>query len=441
MTSLPQLIHHFVTELPNVQRVLLAVSGGVDSMVLLHSAVTAQLPQPMVVVHVNHQLSPFAADWQAHVSDCCARLGVDCVSLMVRVEQQGAGLEEAARQARYAAIERHLLPGDLVLMAHHRQDQLETFFLRLARGAGVRGLAAMAPLREWGSAKLGRPFLSIDRFTIEAYARTHALTWVDDESNTNDHFDRNFLRLNVIPLLQQRWPDLPLQAAKAMEQLRQSDTLLNEFAEEDLKHCHPRSERLGVSIEMAPLRIWSESRRYNLIRYWLASQGYRAPSRKRLVELDTLLTAKRDQNPLLDWGDCEVRRYRERIYCLPSGWSSVHSTALDCSSNDDVDLGGHQLKWTAASPGLPSGNYRVVLRAQAPEGLRAHPVGRAHSQVLKKLLQEYGLEPWLRDHLPLIFLGDRLMAAGDLWIEQSAAVEFGVAPHWSFPSSDRRLSD
>lgn len=441
MLSLPQLIHHFVAEQSDVQRVVLAVSGGVDSMVLLHSAVKAQLLQPLLVVHVNHQLSPLAADWQVRVRDCCTDLGVEFSAMAVRVEPRGAGLEEAARQARYAAIEHHLRPGDLVLMAHHQQDQLETFFLRLARGAGVRGLAGMAPLRDWGPARLGRPFLAIDRSTIEIYARTHALTWVDDESNSNGQFDRNFLRLNVIPMLQQRWPQLPLQAARAMEQLRQSETLLNEFADEDLQHCDPRIERLGMSIKMEPLRVWSEPRRYNLMRYWLALQGYRSPSRKRLVELDALFAAKRDQNPLLAWGDCEVRRYRERIYCLPSGWSRANPAAQDCSTDKDVDLGGHQLKWAAVSPGLPTGNYRVVVRAQAPKGLRAHPTERAHSQSLKKLLQEYGLEPWLRDHLPLIFLGDRLMAAGDLWIEKSIAVEFGVVPRWSFPSPDRRLSD
>lgn len=437
MISLPQLIHHFVAEQPDVQRVVLAVSGGVDSMVLLHSAVKAQLSQPLLVVHVNHQLSPFAADWQVRVSDCCTRLGVEFAAMAVQVEPRGAGLEEAARKARYAAIEHYLRPGDLVLMAHHQQDQLETFFLRLARGAGVRGLAGMESLRDWGPARLGRPFLTVDRASIERYAQIHALTWVEDESNANELFDRNFLRLHVIPMLQQRWAELPAHASQAMAQLRQSDTLLNEFASEDLQRCHPQPERLGVSLEMEPLRVWSQPRRYNLMRHWLALQGYRAPSRKRLAELDGLLTAKQDQNPLLAWGDCELRRYRKRIYCLPAGWSRARPAAQDCSTNNDVDLGGHHLKWTAASPGLPTGDYRVVVRTQAPEGLRAHPAGRAHSQSLKKLLQEYGLEPWLRDHLPLIFLGDRLMAVGDLWIEKSVAVEFGVVPRWSFslPSS------
>lgn len=432
MISLPQLIRQFVGDLPDVQRVVLAVSGGVDSMVLLDATVQAQLALPMLVVHVNHQLSPHAATWQAQVRNRCASLGVECVTLAVEVKVAGSGLEEAARQARYQAIEQHLRSGDLVLMAHHRQDQLETFFLRLARGAGVRGLAGMAPLRELGPARLGRPFVAVDRSTIEDYARAQGLSWVEDESNSRDHFDRNYLRINVLPLLQQRWPELPAQVGQAMERLRESDDLLAGFADGDLQQCHPRPERLGVSLETAPLLSWSPPRRYNLLRHWLARQGYRAPSRKRLEELDSLLAARQDQNPLLNWGDCELRRYRGRVYCLPGEWQRPSPAPQICSTQADVELGGNRIQWTNASPGLPAGDYRVVMRDRAPDIYRAHPAGRGHSQSLKKLLQEYGLEPWLRDRVPLVLQGDRLVAVADLWVEKSAAVDSGLIPVWSF---------
>lgn len=432
MTSLPQLIHRFVCELAGVQRVVLAVSGGLDSMALLHAAVAARLPQPLQVVHVNHQLSPNALAWQAEVSDRCARFGVAFSPLAVKVNVEGAGLEEAARQARYQAIEGQLRPGDLVLMAHHRQDQMETFFLRLARGTGVRGLTGMPSLRDWGPARLGRPLLGVDRSALEAYARDEGFSWVEDESNASDRFDRNFLRLHVLPALQQRWPELPRQMGQAMEQLRESDELLNEFAEEDLQQCQPQRERLGVSLEMAPLLQWSPPRRYNLLRYWLALQGYRSPSRKRLEQLNPFLIARQDQNPLLQWGDCELRRYRQRVYCLPANWQKSVGVPQDCSTSESLDLGGSQLNWIGATPGLPPGQYRVLPREQLPDIGRAQPVGRAHSQSLKKLFQEYGLEPWLRDQVPLILQGDKLVAVGDLWIEKSAAVESGMVPVWSF---------
>jgi tRNA(Ile)-lysidine synthetase, N-terminal domain/tRNA(Ile)-lysidine synthetase, C-terminal domain len=420
MTSLSQLVHQFVSDLPEVQRVVLAVSGGVDSMVLLHSAQVAQLPQPLLVLHVNHQLSPRAPQWQALVADTCARSGIECRALVVEVNVAGSGLEEAARQARYQTIENQLRPGDLVLMAHHRQDQLETFFLRLARGAGVRGLAGIAPLRAWGPARLGRPFLTLDRSTIEDYARSHGLVWVDDESNASDRFDRNFLRLNVLPALQQRWPDLPAQVSQATEHLRESDDLLREFAAMDLAQCQPRDERIGISLDMGPLLSWPRSRRNNLLRHWLTVLGYRLPARKRLDEVDALLMAGQDQNPLLNWGDCELRRYRQRIYCLPAHWQT------------SAELTGGTITWKSQSPGLAPGSYSVVTRAQAPDVVRAHPSERAHSQTLKKLLQEYALEPWLREYVPLILDNDRLVAVGDLWIEKGAAVAAGVVPVWSF---------
>lgn len=434
MMSVPQLIHRFVHDLEGVERLVLAVSGGLDSMALLHGTVEAQLSQPLLVIYVNHQLSPHAASWQAHVCRSCAELGVEFAAVAVQVRSDGTGVEEAARQARYQAIERHLRPGDLVLMAHHRQDQMETFFLRLARGAGARGLAGMAPLREWGPARLGRPLLSVDRKTLEAYAQRKGFKWVEDESNASERFDRNFLRLKVVPELQQRWPQLPRQMAQTMGLLRETDELLNEFAAEDLQACKPRQERLGVSLEMAPLLRWSPQRGYNLMRHWLALQGYRSPSHKRLEQLYSLLQAQQDQSPLLHWGDCELRRYRDRLYCLPAGWQQPLLTPQAGIAPEALDLGDSRLAWKPASPGLPPGPYRVVARAQAGEIKRAHPLGRTHSQTLKKLLQEYELEPWLRERVPFILQGDRLVAVGDLWIEKGAATESGMAPIWSFPS-------
>ncbi len=224
----------------------------------------------------------------------------------------------------------------------------------------------------------------------------------------------------MLPALQQRWPDLPAQVSQATEHLRESDELLREFAAADLAQCQPRDERIGVSLDMAPPLSWPRSRRNNLLRHWLAVLGYRLPARKRLEEVDALLTAGQDQNPLLNWGDCELRRYRQRIYCLPARWQT------------SAELTGGTITWKSQSPGLAPGSYSVVARAQAPDITRAHPSQREHSQTLKKLLQEYALEPWLREYVPLILDNDRLVAVGDLWIEKGAAVASGVVPVWSF---------
>lgn len=436
MNRLPQLVRGFVALTPQVRRVVLAVSGGLDSIALLHATVQAELELPLLAIHINHQLSPNANNWQDFVMRECASLGVELVCIKVEVNPAGVGVEEAARSARYAAIESQLQVGDLVLMAHHQLDQVETFFLRLARGAGVKGLAGMAALRPWGAATLGRPFIEVGREEIEQFARSLGLSWVEDESNASEKYDRNFLRLSILPNLQKRWPELPARVQQTSQLLRESDELLGEYAEQDLSSCSPRTERVGCSIEFKLLMCWSHARRRNLLRHWLTKQGYRLPSLKRLDEFESVLNARQDQSPLLNLGDCEIRRYRERIYCLPAHWDrAIFQEVQTVSTNKPYPLSdGSEIVWQAAQWGLPSGNYRIMPRYAASHIQRAHPKGRQHSQSLKKLLQEYALEPWLRERVPLVFDGERLVAVADLWVEHTAAVEQGLWPQWHYPS-------
>jgi tRNA(Ile)-lysidine synthase len=418
---LAQIVREHVAAQPGVARVLLALSGGLDSTALLHATVAAQLPQPLLAVHVNHGLSPNASEWQRHCEALCHSLGVAMVSEAVTVAREGEGLEQAARAARYQAIEKHLRLGDLVLMAHHQMDQVETFFLRLARGAGTSGLAAMAQVRDWGPARLGRPFLGLSRDHLHAYAQHHGLRWIEDESNADEGFDRNYLRAQILPLMQQRWPALPAQVVRAAELCRESDQLLADYAAQDLQTCQPRRERVGVSLLAAPLLEWSTPRRHWVMRHWLLSLDFRSPAQKQLAQLQSLLTAARDQNPLLDWGDCELRRFGDRVYCLPTGWNSLLSGSVttDLTADMSVDLqDGFQLQTSIGQPGLAPGHYTLLPRSACPPIKRGHPFQRHHSQTLKNLLQEFRLEPWLRDRVPLVMVGDQLVGVADLWVER-----------------------
>lgn len=418
---LPQTVRTFVAEQSGVSRVLIAFSGGLDSCVLLHAAVEARLAQPLVAIHVNHGLSPCASEWQEHCANFCRSVGVTFIGESVTVTRLGEGLEQAARAARYRAIEKHLRPGDLVLMAHHEMDQAETFLLRLARGAGTSGLGAMAQLRDWGSARLGRPFLALSRDSLRVYAECCALRWIEDESNIDESFDRNYLRHQVLPLMQQRWPAFPAQVVRAAELQRESEQLLADYAEEDLRTCLPRSERVGASLLAAPLLKWTASRRHLVMRYWLRVQGFRHPSQKRMLQLQYLLEAAQDRSPLLDWSDCELRRFGDRVYCLPAGWnqSLLGPVTTDLTAGASLDLqDGFRLHAVAGQPGLAPRTYSLLPRATCPHIKRGHPVERHHSQTLKNLLQEFRLEPWLRDRVPLIMAGDQLAAVADLWIER-----------------------
>lgn len=421
ISHLPQMVADFVAGQPGVARVLLALSGGLDSTVLVHAAARARLTQPLLALHVNHGLSANAGSWQQHCEALCRSLEIPLICEAVKVERAGEGLEQAARAARYKAIEKHLRPGDWVLMAHHQMDQVETFFLRLARGSGPAGLGAMAQVRAWGPAHLGRPFLTLDRRQLLAYAQAHGLSWVEDESNQDTAYDRNFLRSQILPLMQQRWPALPAQVVRAADLCRESEDLLAAYAAQDLQICRPQRERLGESLLAEPLLEWPAPRRHLVIRHWLQTMGFRSPGQVQLAQLHSLLTAAADRNPLLDWGDCELRRFGERIYCLPAGWNRELFDPVNkvLTGGERWDLGdGFRMDVSAGEHGLMPGEYRLVPRCACPEIKRGHPASRQHSQTMKNLLQEYRLEPWLRDRVPLLMAGDQLAAVGDLWVER-----------------------
>ncbi len=187
---------------------LLAYSGGLDSSVLLHAAsvVAHQRGIGLRALHINHQLSEHAQRWQMHCEQQCAQLGVECLSVVVDVVNVGEGLEAAARAARYAVFSEQLRDQEQLLLAHHLDDQAETLLLRLMRGAGPAGLGAMQATRALAAGTLNRPLLALARASLETYAAQHTLSWVEDESNASLNFDRNFLRHQIMPQLQQRWP-------------------------------------------------------------------------------------------------------------------------------------------------------------------------------------------------------------------------------------------
>jgi tRNA(Ile)-lysidine synthase len=377
-------------------------SGGLDSTVVLHALVQLQLPVTIRALHINHQISPNAEQWQTQCAALCAQWGVEFIAQKVSVTNTGKGIEDAAREARYEAFKRHLKAGDYLLTAHHANDQAETLLLRLLRGTGPRGLAAMAAQRPLGEAYLCRPLLAFSRAELESYAQTHQLTWVNDESNQDDHYDRNFLRNQVLPLLASRWPSFQRKWQQTAELCAQQEQLLESIAQEDLANANARNERLGQSIDLEFVQSLSPVRQQNLVRYWLRSAGYSTPEQSHWQQIQQQLFQGRiDAEANVSWGDVSLRVFRARLFLLP------------------VNLPEMKLNWvieeTCTTPRLKTtlGDLQVRLRQG---GERCKPAGRQHSQTLKKLLQEYGLEPWLRDVLPLLYSGEQLVAVGDLWI-------------------------
>lgn len=402
----------------------IALSGGLDSCVLLHGLVALQLPIQLRALHINHQISPNADSWQQHCADLCAQLQVPFVAVKVKVENTGRGLEDAAREARYSVFEQHIGKGDVLLTAHHADDQAETLLLRLMRGTGPRGLAAMARSRTLGQGILHRPLLDFTRTELETYANAQSLPWVNDESNSNDHYDRNYLRNQVMPLLRERWPAFASKWQQTAELCAANEALIEELASQDLQLADFQSAFVGTSISLAHAQSLSQARRHNLLRLWLREQGLATPEQQHLQQIEQqLINGRQDAEAQVDWGDVSLRVYRQRIFALPlNTLPSAPNKALELNSGSSTVLQlpqGFQFSIT-----LVETSSQRVLNPQLPNlhlrfrvgGERCRPAGRAHSQTLKRLLQDYGVEPWLRDSLPLVYSDNNLVAVANLWI-------------------------
>lgn len=418
-------LHAFLQARPAYRRHWVGLSGGLDSVVLLHALVSLQLPVPLTAVHVHHGLSPRADAWQRHCEALCRALDVPLRVERVGVERAGEGVEAAARRARYRVFADLLAEGDALLLAHHRDDQAETLLLRLLRASGPRGLGAMAPERDLGPGRLLRPLLEVGRADLQAYARDRDLAWVEDESNRDTRFDRNYLRHQVLPVLQQRWPEAPAQLSAAAGLCRDSEALLAELAGEDLARLHARPEDLGGSLALPGLAALSTSRRHNLLRHWLRGLDLPLPGAAHLQELEQqFFTAPLDGHGReVSWPGCRARVFSDRFYVLrePAFWRPHPATPALPWRDPQQPLrlpGGDSLCWQPAAPGegLAANWCRDIEVRWRRGGERCHPAGRGHSQSLKKLLQEYRVPPWLRSRVPLLYAGEQLVAVADLWV-------------------------
>lgn len=386
-------------------KLTVAFSGGLDSTVLLVTlqAVMKDMPQhTLQAVHVHHGLSPNADRWTMHCERVCADLNVPLYVERVTVKQQPrVSLEAAARAARYAALYHHAEAG-VLLTGQHLDDQLETLLLQLKRGAGPAGLAGMAA-KQQASADLvlWRPFLTVGREELEAFARKQGLTWIEDESNQDVRFDRNFLRHEVLPALHARWPGFAVAASRSARMCAQQQALLEEISAEKLQTLSGAKGTLHVE----GLRELSVPWQHQVVRLWLKRQGALMPSEAQLHQLEALVNAREDAQPELKWGAWQVRRYQGALYLLNDGnvgtpdeieWT-VHSPLILAHLNAELHYNG------------PLPRQRLHIRF-GNFSARFTPQGRSHSKPLKQWFKEWKVPPWERERVAQIYLGDRLLA-------------------------------
>lgn len=397
---------------------LIAFSGGLDSLVLLHACAGLRGGHPHLnfrALHVDHGLQEGSVAWSEHCRKVCQQLAVpfESTRLQLRVAA-GASLEAVAREARYRFFAQQLQPGEMLLTAHHRNDQAETLLLNLARGSGTDGLASMPVVRPFAAGRLGRPLLEFPRSELEHYAKQRAFEqdFVEDPSNMDTRFDRNYLRHEVMPALQERWPAIVDTLARAARLQSESKQLLAGFLQERLASL---TGQAANTLSVSKLREQPGIMQKALLREWLDQQGLPRPAEQRLFAvLAEVLTARPDATPKVCWKGCEIRRYRDDLYALKP--LSAHDPQQVLHWEDTMQpLFIRSLQRTLSPRVLEpwqaylkhSGEKVTVRFRQGGESLLIPWRGGTHS--LKKLLQEVGVAPWERERLPLIYVGERLV--------------------------------
>lgn len=413
-------------------------SGGLDSTVLLHLLAELARCEPLPAIkaiHVHHGLQAVAESWPEHCQQVCQALGVDLKVVAVQVKP-GASLEQAARDARYVAFTEQLGTNEVLLTGQHRDDQAETLLFRLLRGAGLRGLAGMPVNRALGRGQLVRPLLGVSRQALELYAATHGLSWVEDPSNSDCHFARNYLRNEILPVIKARWPQADANIVRAAAHLREAQQLLDELAAHDLaaaNSAHAVDWVTVPSLALPTLASLSPARQRNALRHWLAPLT-RLPDSDHWAGWDTLRDAGQGGRPVWRLADGELHRDQGRIWWLSDDWLQLPEGVVSWADARHVlNLPGNgQLTIDGETP---TGPLQVRYR-QGGEVM--HLPGRGHRD-LKRLLNESEIPLFVRGRLPLLYRNDEFLAVANLPQLCASPREIGRL-RWAPPTSDQSLS-
>jgi tRNA(Ile)-lysidine synthase len=405
----------------DVRGLVVALSGGPDSAAML-AALCAPggsfRDLPLRAVHIDHGLQSAAAEFRRNALALCDELQVPLEVIAVEVRPNaGDSLEAAARDARYAALSAQLEPHECLLTAHHREDQAETFLLQALRGAGLKGMSAMPLCRRLGRGWHARPLLEVSGSDLRRLGQDVRQFQSRDPMNDDTRFDRVHLRKEIWPPIEKRWPGAAAALSRAAAHMAEAQSLLTDRARDDLAHL-----RDGDELSVHGLRVLPAERRINAVRLWLWEKDLDPPPAARLTEaLRQILEADDDQQPSIVWGDRVLRRYRQRMFVTEVAPPRIEAVPWPAKLGSVVELGPGlgRLMWVMhpgggiAAERLPS--CVSVRRREGGEMLK--PSASARTQSLQHLCQAFGVLPWMRDALPLIFAGDELVAVADLWVD------------------------
>ena len=430
------LVDFFLSQKLINTKLTVGFSGGLDSCVLLHLLANLRktLPFQLQAHHVNHGLSPNADAWANFCANFCAKLNIPLIISNVKVEKNsGLGLEATARSARYTALASTDV--DFIVLAHHQDDQAETLLLQLARGAGVKGLAGMAAIDL--SRKLLRPLLDAPRASLEAYASANKVAWIEDESNTDTNFDRNFMRHEVLPRLEKQYPAIKQTISRSASHMADCSALLDDLAQLDAANALKQNRK---QLSLQTLASLSSARASNLLRWWLAQNQLTMPSQQQLQQvMQQLLGAKADAAIQIKVSDSlTVRRYQGYAYLV-----------TDIAVSKPINL-----LWQGEECIILPDNSRLIFTQKMGEGFALNRVkniklriknreggerfkpelGRPYRS-LKQVLQTYAMPPWQREKLPLIFMDETLVIIPNVSVDanlQASNDEMGLVVNWFY---------
>lgn len=425
-----------------------ALSGGLDSTVLLRALVALRddSTPSLRAIHVDHALHADSAEWSRRCVELAHELAVPIESLTVDARAgPGESPEAAARAARYQALAERLRPDEFLLTAHHADDQMETVLLQLLRGGGLRAAAGMPRVAAFAQGFHARPLLEFTRAELEDWARQQGCTWLEDPSNLDARFDRNYLRLHVLPAIRGRWPAAARTVGRVAGLATEALEIVEALASDDLETI-----REGQTVRLDRLNLLPAPRRAPALRAWLRRQGLPLPTARQLAALShDVASADEARVPCTRWPGASVYRYRGRLYAERelSGGADIEDLAWNTQKPADLGPNGRLVLRELDDPehaGIALSKLRLpgsltIRGRQGGESLR--PAGSRHHRDLRKWLQEQGVLPWMRQRMPLVYAGKELAAVGDLVVSAGFAAIPGE-PAWRIAWLDRpRLTE
>lgn len=385
-------------------------------MVLLH--LFAHTNFNIRAIYIHHGLSPNADSWAEFCEQYCKRLNIPFILQKVTVDSTN-GVENGAREARYQAIQQHLKSNEILATAHHLDDQAETFLLALKRGSGIKGLSAMQAVTFLQNFTVFRPLLTFSKAELLAYAKAHQLQWIEDESNANNRYDRNFLRNKILPLLNQRWQQFSEMVARSAQHCAEQQELIQELLNDELTKSIGEKNQLSI----AHFEHFSLLKQQQLIRLWLEKYGVMMPSQVQLqAVISELIFANADKNPHIKIGEKVIRRYQQAIY-ITDERPEIPAFEIKLGAETELDL-PHQLgKMTRHQQEIICKKQGKTDRLLLPEALAQEEIslrirqqgkvkcyGKPHREEMKKIWQQHNVPVWERNHTLLVFWQDEFVA-------------------------------